>query len=111
MLKDKFYRNLQTYYWLILISFIALLGIIDINILMYWYLFPMVITNIFLNLTVYILHTWGESLSPNDLSRNNMLIVILQGGEGWHCNHHLKPNTYRMGPFDPCARIIDLIKN
>jgi stearoyl-CoA desaturase (delta-9 desaturase) len=59
---------------------------------------------------VYILHTWGERLNDKDHSRNNIYINLLQGGEGWHSNHHLTPGKYRMGPFDPCARIIDLIK-
>lgn len=34
-------------------------------------------------------HTWGyQSYKTGDNSRNNWLIGIISGGEGWHNNHH-----------------------
>lgn len=36
-----------------------------------------------------ITHMWGKrSYDTPDLSKNNLLSVILTGGEGWHNNHH-----------------------
>ena len=111
LLKDPLYRFLQKYYWLVVFGFIMVLGVIDFNTLMYLYVIPMVITNLLLGLVVYLLHTYGDK--PNaqtNESRNNWFVNIIQGGEGWHNNHHATPGNYRAGPWDPCARFIELIQ-
>jgi hypothetical protein len=45
-----------------------------------------------------IMHMWGTRrfLTPNG-SRNNLLIALLTGGEGWHNNHHAYPVSARHG--------------
>ncbi len=45
-------------------------------------------------------HLWGKRrYQTNDTSRNNWLVAILTGGEGWHNNHHHFPKTARQGFF------------
>jgi stearoyl-CoA desaturase (delta-9 desaturase) len=43
-------------------------------------------------------HLWGyRNYDTPDNSRNNMLIGLLAGGEGWHNNHHAAPASARHG--------------
>src|SRR5262249_53243208 len=43
-------------------------------------------------------HMWGYRThdTPDD-SRNNWLVALLAGGEGWHNNHHADPVSPRHG--------------
>lgn len=45
-------------------------------------------------------HVWGtrpfKTKAP-DTSRNNLLIAVFTGGEGWHNNHHKYPLSARQG--------------
>lgn len=50
-------------------------------------------------------HLWGyRSYESNDLSRNNWVLGLLGGGEGWHNNHHHDPasasNWHKAWEFD-----------
>jgi fatty-acid desaturase len=43
-------------------------------------------------------HVWGyRNYETPDRSRNNPLIALLAGGEGWHNNHHADPGAARHG--------------
>ncbi len=43
-------------------------------------------------------HRWGyRNYDTPDDSRNNFVIGILAGGEGWHNNHHAMPSSARHG--------------
>ena len=43
-------------------------------------------------------HLWGsQPFDCQDESRNNPLIGVLAGGEGWHNNHHAFPTSARHG--------------
>lgn len=46
-----------------------------------------------------ICHLWGKQPFKNtkDHSKNNALVGILALGEGWHNNHHFRPNSARHG--------------
>lgn len=46
-----------------------------------------------------ICHVWGKQPFKNtrDLSKNNAVVGILALGEGWHNNHHFRPNSARHG--------------
>ncbi len=51
-------------------------------------------------------HMWGyRNYSTPDDSRNNWIVGLLTGGEGWHNNHHADPSSARFGhrwwEFDP----------
>lgn len=43
-------------------------------------------------------HLWGSrNYETSDSSRNNIVIAVLNGGEGWHNNHHADPRSARHG--------------
>ena len=43
-------------------------------------------------------HVWGyRNYETSDGSRNNPVIGLLAGGEGWHNNHHAAPASARHG--------------
>ena len=43
-------------------------------------------------------HIWGyRNYETPDHSRNNAIIGLLTGGEGWHNNHHADPTSARHG--------------
>ncbi len=65
-------------------------------------------------------HLWGtRPLGPDgkvwkmDQSRNNLLVALLGMGEGWHGNHHVKPNSaqlgYRWYQWDPGKWLIAVL--
>lgn len=58
-------------------------------------------------------HVWGyRNYNTPDESRNNPLIGLLAGGEGWHNNHHADPTSARHGhkwwEFDLAWKTIQL---
>jgi stearoyl-CoA desaturase (delta-9 desaturase) len=43
-------------------------------------------------------HIWGyRTYDTPDDSRNNLIVGLLAGGEGWHNNHHAAPTSARHG--------------
>ena len=43
-------------------------------------------------------HVWGRRVyETTDTSRNNVVLAVLTGGEGWHNNHHRYPWAARQG--------------
>jgi stearoyl-CoA desaturase (Delta-9 desaturase) len=43
-------------------------------------------------------HVWGRRVyETTDTSRNNAVLAVLTGGEGWHNNHHRYPWSARQG--------------
>ena len=43
-------------------------------------------------------HMWGRRrFATRDDSRNNLLVALITGGEGWHNNHHAHPVSARHG--------------
>jgi fatty-acid desaturase len=56
-------------------------------------------------------HRWGyRTYETDDDSRNNWVVAILTGGEGWHNNHHADPRSarhaHRKGEVDTIFWII-----
>jgi fatty-acid desaturase len=59
-------------------------------------------------------HIWGyRNYETRDDSRNNPIIGLLAGGEGWHNNHHADPTSARHGhkwwEFDLAWQVIRLL--
>ena len=69
--------------------------------------FKLVLWGIFLRVTLGLhatwlvnsaTHMWGKRRFPTrDDSRNNLLVAMVTGGEGWHNNHHAHPVSARHG--------------
>ncbi len=70
-------------------------------------LFGMVLWGTFLRTTIGLHSTWlvnsathlwgGRRFETKDDSRNNWIVALLTGGEGWHNNHHAHPVSARHG--------------
>jgi stearoyl-CoA desaturase (delta-9 desaturase) len=47
-----------------------------------------------------ITHIWGyKNFETGENSRNNFIIGVLAGGEGWHNNHHADPRSAKHGHY------------
>ncbi len=60
-------------------------------------------------------HVWGyQNYEGRDFSTNNKFVALLTGGEGFHNNHHRKPNSSNMahmkGEFDLGFQYIRLLR-
>jgi fatty-acid desaturase len=97
--KDRFYVLLSKYHWVPLTTLgIVLLAIGGL---------PWLLWGIFLRVTLGLhatwlvnsaTHLWGtRRFATRDDSRNNWLVALLTGGEGWHNNHHAHPVSARHG--------------
>ena len=114
-LLTSYHIRINEYYSAIIILWAALLGMIDINLLYFFYIIPLVATFVSLNLFVLLTHTHGYRLhDTNDLSRNNWLVSVLLFGEGWHNRHHhdssLSNLKVKWWELDICGNIIGMIK-
>ncbi|MCS6874212.1 MAG: fatty acid desaturase [Pyrinomonadaceae bacterium] len=99
LVKNRFYRFLDRYYWLSSV----VLGLI----LLIFGGWQMVLWGIFLR-TVFVWHAtwlvnsathkWGKRrFQTDDSSTNNALVAMITFGEGWHNNHHAFPRSARHG--------------
>jgi fatty-acid desaturase len=60
-------------------------------------------------------HRYGyRNYETDEDSRNNMIIALFSGGEGWHNNHHADPRSARFGhhwwELDAGYRVIRLLE-
>jgi len=96
---DPFYVWLSKYHWIPL----TVLGIVLLAV-GGW---TMVLWGIFLRVTLGLHATWlvnsashtfgSRRFATRDDSRNNLLVALVTGGEGWHNNHHAHPVSARHG--------------
>ena len=102
------------YYFVLLITFITVLGSINLSLLYFTYVLPCVLVHISQNLFNYFGHTNGyRNFVTKDNSTNNFWLFPLILGECWHNNHHHNPKTYTTkilkNEFDPLSSFIYLI--
>jgi len=99
LIKDRYYRWLDHYYWVPSIALIIVLLIFGGWGVMLW--------GVFLRVTVGLhstwlvnsaTHLWGKRrfVTAED-SRNSWWVALLTFGEGWHNNHHAFPTSARHG--------------
>jgi fatty-acid desaturase len=100
--KDKWQRAMFDFYWIINISFAALLYFIEPVYVIVWlagsFLAQMqaFAVNTFCHSTPKWLFPTKET-GTKDTSRNVPILALLNGGEGWHLNHHNKPWKWYFG--------------
>ena len=99
LMKDSFYRWLNTWHWLplTLLGF-ALLAIGGLPWLL-WGVFLRVVVGLhFTWLVNSATHLWGSRrFDTTDDSRNSLWVALITFGEGWHNNHHAYPTSARHG--------------
>lgn len=95
MINDPFHRNLHNFYHLFILSWILLLGWIDIRLLCYGFIVPATIQLWASNLSNWGNHLYGyKNFKTNEESRNTWWLAMITWGEGWHNNHHRHPNRW-----------------
>ena len=99
LIKDRYYRWLNHYYWVP--QFVLALTLLIIG---GW---AVLLWGVFLRLTFAFhatwlvnsaTHLWGRTrFQTGDDSRNSWWVALLTFGEGWHNNHHAHPTSARHG--------------
>jgi stearoyl-CoA desaturase (delta-9 desaturase) len=118
IIKDLFTRdqvNINKYYNLILIAWVTLLALISVKVLIFFYIVPVFLSGLALDLFVFLSHTYGyRTHNTRDNSKNNWFISLILWGEGWHNNHHNNPANYttqeKWYEIDVLGYVIQLIK-
>jgi fatty-acid desaturase len=99
MIKDRYYRWLNNYYYIPLIIvglFLLAFGGWGV---MLWGVFLRVILALHSTWLVNsATHLWGKKrFATDDDSRNSWWVALLTFGEGWHNNHHAHPTSANHG--------------
>lgn len=117
LLRDPLHKKIHDHYWKIQLVYVIILGCIDPFAIIYAYLFPACIVWHAIAWLGTFAHTPGygyQTYDTGEYSQNMWLVALLAFGEGWHNNHHAKPNEWRFGhkwwEFDLSGFIIKLIK-
>ena len=97
--RDKFYVWLNKYHWLpISITGVLLLALGGLPMFLWAGCFRVVVGLHCTWMVNSATHLWGSRrFATKDDSRNNWWVALLTFGEGWHNNHHGKPNSARHG--------------
>jgi stearoyl-CoA desaturase (delta-9 desaturase) len=118
LVKDLFSREhlfVHKYYLLIVLSFIAVLGMFSLEMLYFCYIIPCFFVQVSQSIFNYFGHIAGyRNFDTNDNSRNNSWLFPLILGEAWHNNHHYdskSANTkVKSNEWDPLGILITLVK-
>ena len=99
LIKDRYYRWLNNFYFVPLLIVGVLLFVVGGWGVLLW--------GVFLRLTLALhatwlvnsaTHLWGRTrFETGDDSRNSWWVALLTFGEGWHNNHHAHPTSARHG--------------
>ena len=97
--RNRYYRWLNRYHWapLTVVGF-SLFALGGWSWLLWGAVLPVTIGLHVTWMVNSITHIWGtRRFLTEDDSRNNLLVALLTGGEGWHNNHHAYPVSARHG--------------
>ena len=103
--RDPILKWFAKNYFILNITIVIVLTLIHPLLMLFCYAVPVVLA----------FHGYGilNILGHKDGPTNTIIGNILTAGEGWHANHHKKPNSYRIGKewwqFDPTALYIKLV--
>lgn len=99
LVKDRYLRVIDKYYWVTSIVAGVALGFIGGWQMVLWGVFLRTVIGWHLTWLVNsATHLWGSRrFETRDDSRNNALVAAVTFGEGWHNNHHAIPRSARHG--------------
>jgi stearoyl-CoA desaturase (delta-9 desaturase) len=116
LLRSKFHVFLHNYHWLLILSYISILYLIDPLAVLYVFLVPSILAwhgNCLINTLNHSGYGY-RSYDTRDVSVNHIVPAILVAGEGWHNNHHADPANPNFGKkwweFDLSWQIIKLVR-
>jgi stearoyl-CoA desaturase (delta-9 desaturase) len=116
MRKNKFQRWLHNNYLSIIITYCLVLAMFNPLLIIFVFSIPACLSLFTTSVITVIAHCHGYKTYNlgHDQSRNSWIAHFLSLGEGWHNNHHAKPNEWKQGEkwweFDPPSWIIRMIK-
>lgn len=115
LLKDKFLMVLHRNYFKLLLGWAALLFIINPKLFLFGFCVPIVYVYLATAFGIILNHSLGyRTFSTQDKSVNSWILSILTLGDGWHNNHHHRPQHYshrvKWWEFDLCALLILCIR-
>jgi stearoyl-CoA desaturase (delta-9 desaturase) len=107
--------QIDRYYFLLILSFLIILGIVDYNLIFYCWAIPVFVVSATQTMFNYFAHTKGyRNFETPDRSTNNFYLWLFILGDAWHNNHHHNPRSIstkiKSHELDPLATIIEIIK-
>ncbi len=116
LLRDRFHVFLHRFYAPLIVAWAAGLLAIDPMLFVFVYCVPVFFNITISNLGNVIGHEFGyRNHETRDDSTNNWLLAVLTFGEGWHNNHHARPQraTFRdrWWEFDPGGTFISILEH
>lgn len=112
---DPIQLKINKYYFLIILTYVFLLGFIGLDFLYFTWILPVFLIQISQNCFNYFAHKHGyRNFDTKDNSTNNTWLWIFILGDAWHNNHHKDPKNMntkiKKYEFDPLGSFINLIK-
>jgi len=96
--KDRYHVFFHRNYFKILISYLIILLMIDIDLFLYGYLVTTMFSLHAISWITVGAHLFGkQDNSVRDQSKNTFIMGLYLWGEGWHNNHHHRPYSYEFG--------------
>lgn len=114
----KYFRFLHKNYYSLVWGTLAVAAVISHDLALFLLVVPMTLSLHSENLVDLFGH-WPifgyRNHSTRDLSSNNFILGFLTFGQGWHNNHHWRPNDYNFGgdrwwEWDPSVVLIGILK-
>lgn len=114
-LLTKTHINIDKYYMLFILSYIILLGLINLNLIFYLWALPVFAVSVSQLAFNYFAHKHGyRNFATKDHSTNNAYLWPFILGDAWHNNHHSNPavvtTRIKWWELDPVDFIIRVIK-
>lgn len=106
---------INKYYFLIIVVWLLLLGMVDINLVYFTWILPVFLIQLSQNSFNHFAHLYGyRNFETKDNSTNNFWLWPFILGDAWHNNHHANADKtttkIKRYEFDPVAKFINLIK-
>jgi stearoyl-CoA desaturase (delta-9 desaturase) len=107
--------KIDKYYLLLILSFLTLLSVIDVNLIFFMWAIPVFVVSVTQTMFNYFAHTKGyRNFETTDRSTNNLYLWPFILGDAWHNNHHanaqLVSTKVRRYEYDPIGVLINFIK-
>jgi stearoyl-CoA desaturase (delta-9 desaturase) len=107
--------QIDKYYFLIILGFLILLSIIDVNLIFYMWAIPVFVVSVTQTMFNYFAHMKGyRNFETTDRSTNNAYLWPFILGDAWHNNHHANAQNISTKvlkhELDPIGVLINLIK-
>lgn len=107
LLKDSKHKFVHNNYFKILLTYMFVLALIDIDLFLYGYVVTTMFALHFVSWITVGAHIWGDrEHDTEDRSLNTKTMGWFLWGEGYHNNHHANPRSAQFGQNDIGYRLI-----